>query len=480
MFLRNEDTLHAIRKKHIMIDTKNTFVLQFHANYDREYVKRFTTVKGSLPLSTRSLLVATEDDFDGMERKLKEINALLKSRGKDPLVVALMGLGKVKSFLSHTRRRHTDGKPEKSRVKGDLVTVEGIPMGTQPAKIDAVLKKLGLVGKGGSETAPVWAFSESGKAAILAYKDRSERAQGQNRSRILFGEGIALVTDRVKFFKKEGPQVFGTATADDYLIRALEKDYIGTRPKAYIFKADQVYYDALPSGNVGSTIEEKAVQVTRTKAPTVCTVQAALHERKADKGTMGAKKAKEPTGTKTNNGGDPKNQSPQTTTFLFYGPGANGRTSTVTTKAPQTEKEGEVDRTNSTVPATILPASQQKTHENEGKGTATVRNSSLTQPVETTEGINGNEMDALNATRGDVTEDERTDKGGKEQLGSEGAMQLSNLQSTQATPTPAKNTSVTATPNRKTTRQERTPESDDPRKKRRGEGTEEDQNGDEA
>ena len=139
-FTQNSDNLHAIRKTHIMLDTKNSFVLQFHANFDREYVKKFTEVKGSLPLSVRSLLVATEDDFDTLVRKLREINTLLKKRGKEPLIVALIGTGRVTTFLSHTRLRFTDGKPEKKRIKGDLVTVEGIPMGSKPNLVNAILK----------------------------------------------------------------------------------------------------------------------------------------------------------------------------------------------------------------------------------------------------------------------------------------------------------------------------------------------------
>ncbi len=96
--------------------------------------------------------------------------------------------------------------------------------------------------------------------------------------------------------------------------------------------------------------------------------------------------------------------------------------------------------------------------------------------METTEDTEKDGTGALKATRGDVTEDVGAEKKGNEQLGREGTTQHSNSHSTPATPTPAKNTPVTETPNRKITRQERTPEPDDHRKKRRGEGTEEGQN----
>ncbi len=306
-FIGSEDNLHAIQKTHLMRDLSNSFVLQFHTNFDREYIKRFTNVKGSLPLSVRSLLVAAEDNFESMERKLREINAALKNRGKDPLIVALIGEEKVSSFLSHTRRRHTDGKPEKTRVKGDMVTVEGVPMGSQPKLIDAILTKLGLVSKGGIETAPVWSFSDSGKAAILAYKEQTKGEREHMKTRLNFGKGIALVTDRMNVFKREGPQVFGEDLADSHLLKALEEDYNGTKSKAYIYKADTFYYEALPKPKPNEEEPREG------KSSLARNSQDAAQPKAAEK-TTDNKKAKEPKETKTINSGVSGSQNTQPTT----------------------------------------------------------------------------------------------------------------------------------------------------------------------
>lgn len=209
-FLKGGSVIHAVRKKHVMQDNTKTLVLQFHTPYNLEYLENFLSIDGCVALSNRSLIVVTEDDFESLETKLEGINDALKHRMRDPLVVGLIGAEKARYFLSTTRVRHTD--------------VEGLVMGTHPNLIEKALRRLGLHARELKGKEPFWAYSLTGHSAIVAHRSKQAPADKKKVCAVALpnNKGWVEVSNKLEYYKKEGPMVFGKELSDDYTLSAMK------------------------------------------------------------------------------------------------------------------------------------------------------------------------------------------------------------------------------------------------------------------